>query len=347
MPRKQASEAREASPKKSKTADRPKALTRKRKQRPEAGSTGLSAVECGAAALPDALSPLVERIEHAGGSVLSGYREPLSGGWVLLSALPLDHVAPTPYQRELSKTHAARLGEVIPKVGRFLDPIVAVASNGGFITPNGMHRLAAMKALGAKAITALVVPEEEVAYRILALNTEKAHNLKDKALEVIRMAHALAENPATAQRHETELVLEFEQPAYLTLGLCYERNARFSGGAYMPVVSRCEAFMDEPLERTLPLRSERADKLLALDVLVNDAVKRLKEAGFTSGYLKPVVVARINPLRFVKAKPGEPVRGDFDKTVARMLEGAKKFDPGKVKASDIALAASMGAGDES
>jgi hypothetical protein len=29
-----------------------------------------------------------------------------------------------------------------------------------------------------------------------------------------------------------------------------------------------------------------------------------------------------------------------------MMEGARKFDPSKVKAADIALAASMGAGDE-
>jgi ParB family chromosome partitioning protein len=214
------------------------------------------------------------------------------------------------------------------------------------MTPNGMHRLSAMNTLGAKAIIALVVPEPEIAYRILALNTEKAHNLRDKALEVIRMAHALAEAPAPAARHETDLQLEFEQPGFLTLGLCYERNGRFSGGAYLPVVSRCEEFFDQPLSETLPLRQERAEKLLELDAAVNEAVKKLKESGFTSGYLKPVVVARINPLRFVKAKPGEPVRGDFDKTIGRMLEGARKFDPSKVKASDIALAASMGAGDE-
>jgi ParB family chromosome partitioning protein len=235
---------------------------------------------------------------------------------------------------------------VIPKVGRFLDPIVAVPDGDGFITPNGMHRLTAMRALGAKAITALVVPEREVAFRILALNTEKAHNLRDKAFEVIRMLRALVADPASAERHESEFGLEFEQPALLTLGICYEQNGRFSGGAYMPVVSRCEAFMDEPLADCLAQREQRAEQLLALDTLVAAAVERLKESGFTSGYLKPIVVARINPLRFVKAKPGEPVRGDFDKTIERMMEGARKFDPSKVKAADIALAASMGAGDE-
>jgi ParB family chromosome partitioning protein len=320
---------------------------RKRKVKPDAGSIGLLATDCSGGDAPAAVDAIVSQIRAAGGSDLASYREPLGGHWVVLAALPVDKVEPTPYQRELSKTHAERLAEVIPKVGRFLDPIVAVADDDRFITPNGMHRLSAMKSLGAKAIIALVVPEHEVAFRILALNTEKAHNLRDKALEVVRMLHALVEDPATAGKHETELTLEFEQPAFMTMGLCYEQNGRFSGGAYMPVVTRCEEFRDEPLRDTLPMRAERAERLIALDAEVNKAVAKLKEAGFTSGYLKPVVVARINPLRFVKAKPGQPVRGDFDRTLDKMMESAAKFDPSKVKAADIAMAASMGAGDES
>jgi len=325
---------------------KPKTPRKPRKVKPDAASVGLEATECAEGTAPAQVERLSASIRDAGGAVLAQYREPLGGHWVALAALPIDKVERTPYQRELSKAHADRLADVIPKVGRFLDPIVAVPDDGQFITPNGMHRLNAMRALGAKAIVALVVPEKEVAFRILALNTEKAHNLRDKALEVVRMLHALVEDPATAGKRETDYTLEFEQPALLTLGLCYEKNGRFSGGAYMPVVSRCEEFSSDSLEDSLPERQERADKLLALDELVTAAVARLKEAGFTSGYLKPVVVARINPLRWVKAKPGEPVRGDFDKTLDKMMEGAAKFDASKVKAADIAIAASMGAGDE-
>jgi ParB family chromosome partitioning protein len=319
---------------------------RTRKVKPAPASVGLEARDCESNGASPAVAALTSRITSGGGAVLASYREPLGGHHVLFAALPIDQVEPTPYQRELSKAHAEKLAGVIPKVGRFLDPIVAVPSDGGFITPNGMHRLNAMRALGARAITALIVPEPEVAFRILALNTEKAHNLRDKALEVVRMLRALVDTPA-GDKHETEFVLEFEAPALLTLGICYEHNGRFSGGAYMPVVSRCDAFRAQPLRESLTVREAEAQKLLALDELVNEAVKRLKEHGFTSGYLKPVVVARINPLRFVKAKPGEPVKGDFDKTVDKMMESARKFDPAKVKAADIAMAASMGAGDES
>jgi len=276
--------------------------------------------------------------------VLSAYREPLGGNWVALAALPIEKVEPTPYQRELSKAHADRLATVIPKVGRFLDPVIAVPDGDKFISPNGMHRLSAMKALGAKSIVALVMPEPEIAFRILALNTEKAHNLKDKALEVIRMARAIAGDAKRTGQSETDVAFELEEPALVTIGVCYEKNARFSGGAYKSVVTRCESWATEPMAKSLKLREAHADKLLELDEAVSAAVTKLKESGFTSGYLKPIVVARVNPLRFVKA--GKDEKSDFDKTIDKMIEGAKKFDPSKVKAQDVAIAAAVGGGED-
>jgi ParB family chromosome partitioning protein len=316
-----------------------KVSTRKpRKPKVEAGSVGLTAPEVAEGAASAPATQLEARIRAAGGAPLSTYREPLGGHWVVFASLPLDKVEPTPYQRELSKAHADRLAGVIPKVGRFLDPVIAVLDGNGdkFITPNGMHRLTAMKTLGAKAITALVLPEHEVAFRILALNTEKAHNLRDKALEVVRMVRALAADPAQAKRPETDFALEFESAAFLTIGFCYEKNGRFSGGAYQPVVNRCDALRDQPLAKTIPEREALAAQLLELDEHVAEAVTKLKEAGWTSGYLKPIVVARINPIRFVK--PGGE-RPDLGKTLAKMIESAKKFDASKVKAADIAIAA--------
>jgi len=318
--------------------------TRTRKPKVEPASTGLTATEVGEGTPPEAIRHLEAQLREAGGTVLATYREPLGGHWVALAALPLERVRPTPYQRELSKAHAERLASVIPKVGRFLDPVIAVPDGAdGFITPNGMHRLAALAQLGARTVVALVLPEPEIAFHILALNTEKAHNLKDKALEVIRMARAIAADPARATTSEADVAFELEQPALITLGICYEKNARFSGGAYNPVVSKCETFATEPLAESLAVREAHADKLLALDEEVTAAVARLKEAGWTSGYLKPIVVARINPLRFVRG--GGEQRPDFDKTIDRMLEGARKFDPAKVKAQDLAIAAAVGGGD--
>lgn len=335
--------ARKTKPKTEGAKEKKPRAPRKTKKVAEPGTSGLAALDCLQGTPTPAFASLCQRIQSVGGALVGQYREPLQGHWVAMAVLPIDEVHPTPYQRELSPAHADRLAGVIPKVGRFLDPIIAVPDADGFRTPNGMHRLSAMRALGAKAITALVVPEPEVAFRILALNTEKAHNLKDKALEVVRMVRALVADPAQARRPESDFQLELEQPAFLTMGICYERNMRFSGAAYMPVVSRCESWSSDSIAEVLPEREEHATKLLELDDAVAIAVQKLKAVGFNTGYLKPVVVARLNPLRFVKAKPGQSVKADFDTTIGKMLEAAAKFDASKVKASDIAAAASMGA----
>ncbi len=319
-----------------------------RKKKVAPGSVGLDAVEVAAGAPPAEVEALVEAVGADGGSVLATYRDPFGGHWLVLAALPLDKVAPTPYQRELSDTHAKKLVAVIPKVERFLDPLVAIKADDGYWTPNGMHRLEAMKRLGAKSIVVLLVPEREVAFRILALNTEKAHNLKDKSLEVVRMAQALATDDETSGMPERTWEFEFEEPAYLTIGHCYEQNKRYSGGAYMPVVRRCEEFFDEPIGEAIETRRARAATLLELDKKVAACVKALKDAGLQSSYLKPFVVARINPLRFVKAARGKTgPAAEFDATIEKMMAKADKFDASKIKQSDLAGAAGApGGGDE-
>jgi ParB family chromosome partitioning protein len=99
-------------------AKKPAATPRKRKIKPAAGSVGLEVAEVTGSAPTAAASRLRAQIEAAGGAEIAAYREPFGGFWVALAALPLDRVKPTPYQRELSKTHAERLATVIPKVGR-------------------------------------------------------------------------------------------------------------------------------------------------------------------------------------------------------------------------------------
>ena len=303
--------------------------TRKKKPEVPAASRGLEARRLTSQAAPVSVTTLSRTIEDDGGSVLATYRDPLGGHWQLLAALPLDRVEPTPFQRDLSPTHVERLANAIDALDRFLDPVVAVpAGDGKYWSPNGYHRLGALKVLGAKSIVALVVPEPEVAHRILLLNTEKAHNLREKALEVVRLAEALA---ALDERPEKEFAIEFEEAALVTLGLCYQQNGRFSGGVYHPVLKRCDKFLSSKLPNALTTRRERAEKLLALNEAVNDAVKALKERGMESPYLKAFVVARVNPLRFQR-KP----TADFDETIDKMIASAKKFDAGKIRADQVA-----------
>ncbi|MEW6324032.1 MAG: ParB N-terminal domain-containing protein [Nitrospirota bacterium] len=273
---------------------------------------------------------------------MAAYREPYGGRWVVLAALPIDQVEATPYQRNLSDAHVRKLERVIGKLGRFLDPIIAVRAGEGaavrYWTPNGHHRLAAMRALGAKCITAIVVPEAAAAYQILALNTEKAHNLRERALEVIRMYQELARLDKATEEH---YALEFEEPALITLGLCYEAQPRFSGGAYHPILKRCDGFLNRKLHDAIAVRRERAKRLLALDQTIGGHVDALRARGLTSPYLRSFVVARLNPIRF-RPKEAEPL--GFDEVMERMATAAAKFNADKIKMDD--LAKSGGAPDE-
>jgi ParB family chromosome partitioning protein len=320
---------------------RPPGTVRQRRK-PAGAATGLAATELQAAAPPGEVAELHRAIEGDGGKVLAMYREPYGGRWVVMAALPIDKVEPTPYQRNLSDTHVRKLEAVIGKLGRYLDPIIVVrAPHDGtakYWTPNGHHRLSAMRTLGAKSITAIVVPEAAAAYQILALNTEKAHNLREKALEVIRMYKELA--PLDDVGEET-YALEFEEPDFITLGLCYEERPRFSGGAYHPILKRVDQFLKGPLRAALETRKTRAQTVLKLDDLVVQKVEVLKARGLTSPYLKSFVVARINPIRF-RPKDAAPLA--FDEVLDRMMAAAAKFDPGKIKTED--LARTGGAPDE-
>jgi ParB family chromosome partitioning protein len=279
--------------------------------------------------LPPDLQELAAAVEKEGGSVLAAYREPLGGHALLFAALPVDKVEPTVFQRDVSDAHVLKLTRAMDKTRRYLDPIIAVREEDGFRTPNGGHRLTALKELGAKSILALVVPEREVAYQILALNIEKAHNLREKALEVVRMYRDLAR--IGPSRKESEFSLEFEEPSLVTLGFAYEKKGRLSGGAYAPALKKVDQYFDQPLSEAVAERERRAQLVLDLDEAVTAAVEKLKERGLTSPYLKAFVVARINPLRFIKGDPPP-----FEELLETMTKRARGMDPGKIRSEDLA-----------
>jgi ParB family chromosome partitioning protein len=307
-----------------------------RRKKVAASSLGLAATDTATVEGRD-LDALAGVIETDGGAVLARYRDPVGGKALILACLPIDKVEPTPYQRDASETHVKRLMAVVEKIGMFLDPIIVIHKDAGYWTPNGNHRLQALKKLGFRAVTALVVPDADVAFKILALNTEKAHNLREKSLETIRMARALAKAGDAA---EASYAFEFEQPSYLTLGVCYEERPRLSGGAYQSILKRTDEFLDDPVAKALKERERRGKKVLKLDDAVTAVVEKLKAKGLTSPYLKSFIVARVNYTRFVKAPSI-----DFDEAFDKITASAQKFNVDKVKQDDVAKAGG-GAPDE-
>jgi ParB family transcriptional regulator, chromosome partitioning protein len=285
---------------------------------------------------PKAVEELAAAIEADGGDALAVYQEPIGDRWQIFAMLPISKVEPTPYQRDLSPAHLKRMVEVMKKLGRFTEPIVAVRADGTYWTPNGNHRRAAAVKAGARSIPAIVIPEAEVAFQILALNTEKAHNLRDKALEVIRMYRARLEQRPRAE--EKDFAFEMEKPHYVTLGILYDRKPRFSGGVYAPLLSRVDKFYAKPLKEAYEDRLERAAQIEHADELLIDLVARAKKRGMTHPYLKNFIVARSNPL--TRARKNLPTCKAALSSLTRALE---EFDLGKIHFGQIQAAAQIAA----
>jgi ParB family transcriptional regulator, chromosome partitioning protein len=310
---------------------------------PNAKARGLEASEVAIALDSPEVAALATLVREAGGAPIGAYRDPLGGRALMLASIPLNAVQPTPFQRDLSPTHAKRLAQKIDETAAFLDPLIVVRGDDGRLwTPNGRHRLAAGKVLGLRQITALISPDETLAYRILALNTEKAHNLKDRSLEVIRMARSLAKRQSTAK--ESQFSAEFEAAELLTLGIVYEKSSRFAGGAYSSFLKKVDRFSDRTLAVSLRERQDSASRLIEIDAQVKRLIATLQAKGFKSPYLRNYVVARINPVRFHKAKKGDtkpPM--PLAQALTRMAAAAKGFKLESVSNSDLAWVA-VGAG---
>jgi len=280
---------------------------------------------------------LAEQVERDGGRALAIYQEPVGEHWQIFCLLPMPKVEATPYQRDLSPTHVKRLQEVVKKIDRFVDPIVVMSAKPGlYWTPNGNHRRVVLEKLKAKMVPAILVPEPEVAFQILALNTEKAHNLKEKSLEVIRMYRGLVmEEPESG---EEDYAFQFESPHFITLGLLYEENKRFAGGAFAPILRRVDKFLKGSFPKGLKEREERAELVRAVDDALVQVVAKLKKRGINHPYVKNFILARTTPLtRQRKTLPS------FDQTFKKLAANLADFDVAKVRYEDIQRSAIMAA----
>jgi ParB family chromosome partitioning protein len=331
---------------KSKTAGARKSATSKRvrgRLAPARKTRGLDAADVAIAIDSVEIADVVALVRSAGGAPIGAYRDPLGGRPLVVASLPLNAVQPTPFQRDLSPTHAKRLAVKIDETAAFLDPLIVVRGEDGRLwTPNGRHRLAAAKILGLKQITALISPDETLAYRILALNTEKAHNLRDRSLEVVRMARSLAKRQGASK--ESQYSAEFESAELLTLGIIYEQSSRFAGGAYGSFLKKVDRFSERTLAASLREREGFASRLLDIDAQAKRIIATLQTRGFKSPYLRNYVVARINPVRFHKSKKGDTTPPmPLAQALTRMAAAVKNFKIDSVSNADLAWVA-VGAG---
>jgi ParB family chromosome partitioning protein len=278
---------------------------------------------------------LADQVARDGGHVLAAYQEPVGEHWQLFCLLPRPKLAASPYQRDVSPTHVKRLTEAVKRIDRFVDPILAVSPEPGvYWTPNGNHRRTALDKLKADYVPAILVVEPEVAFQVLPLNTEKAHNLKEKSLEVIRMYRALVEQQPTSS--EDDWALQFESPHFITLGLLYEQNKRFAGGAFAPILRRVDKFLKGTLRKNLEERIERAELVRATDETLAQVVAKVKKRGINHPYVKNYLLARTTPL--TRARKTLP---SFEQTFRKLRDNLEDFDVTKVRYDEIQRSAIM------
>ncbi len=238
----------------------------------------------------------IKELEKDGVKVLSVYNEPYGGNKQIFAMMPIDLVKSAPFQRELSSLHVRKLADAIAKVGRFLDPIIVVKSSSGeYWTPNGHHRKEAAVMLGLKEIPVILILEEEIGRYVLAMNVEKAHTIRDKSLEVIKLYEQLLEEQPEKQEIEFEGI--FESGAYVTLGMIYRQIERFHGSAYESILRRIDYLLDHPLKEAYKIRQERAQILKDVDEIAAEVVQKMREKGVNHPFLWQAVISSASPIK--------------------------------------------------
>jgi ParB family transcriptional regulator, chromosome partitioning protein len=171
---------------------------------------------------------------------------------------------------------------------------------------------------------------------VLPLNTEKAHNLKEKSLEVIRMYRALVQDDPSST--EEDWAFQFESAHFITLGLLYEENKRFAGGAFAPILRRVDKFLKSSVRRGIEEREARAALVREADAALAAVVTRIKKRGINHPYVKNYVLARATPL--TRARKTLP---SFEQTFRKLRGALEDFDVGNVRYDDIQRSAIMAA----
>ncbi|MEO0130260.1 MAG: ParB/RepB/Spo0J family partition protein [candidate division WOR-3 bacterium] len=272
----------------------------------------------------------LEELKKDGVEVLATYNEPYNNYWQIFALIPVEKCEPTPFQREVSQAHLSHLKNSIDKIGRYLDPIIIVRTkNGKYYTPNGSHRLSAMKELGKEKIAAIIIPDERAMHKILAMNIEKVHNIREKSLEVIKMYQHFLETEV--EKSEVDYAFEFEEPFYITLGLIYQEKERFSGASYLPLLRRIEQFLDKPLKDAYEERKRRAKRIKEeLEPLIQNVINQFHKRGIKIPFLKSIIISQNNPY---KRKKKEIF--DFDEGINQFIKNLSQYDVSKIKEEEL------------
>jgi len=246
------------------------------------------------------------------------FKDPANRRGLTFAVLPVTQLQVISHQRKASNPHVNRVIDSVERVG-FLAPVVVVANDDGdgYLIIDGQHRFLAAKELGLKRLPAVIAPRD-VARRMLTLNVEKEPNIRERSAVALSIYRELVgAGPAMAD-DDPEVADSVQQAHYVTLGLAYEASGRLAGSQFEPILKRCDGFMDALLSEALPVREQRAERVVEAHRLVRSISNKLKESGHWHEFAGNQVVSYANPLK--RARKQHSFDESFDKLIKKLGE---------------------------
>jgi ParB family chromosome partitioning protein len=247
------------------------------------------------------------------------YKEPISGKTLEFKILKIDEIDIHSYERSISEEHLRKLMTAISKVGVYLDPITVFKDKSGkYYVLNGQHRLLAMKKLGFEEIPAIIFDDPEIAKNIIALNTEKAPDIRDMAKESKTIYMEYVENFPD----EPESVAgRYIEAYYVTCGFAYEKMERFGGSVFESLMKKVDLFTEERFADAVKMREERAERLITLYQKIIELEKQLKEQDIWHPFIRKEIFSHINPYKRLRVIPDT-----FDEVVDKLMTNLENLD---------------------
>jgi ParB family transcriptional regulator, chromosome partitioning protein len=254
------------------------------------------------------------------------FKDPHKRQTIVLKTLPTDRLEVVEHQRKVRPSHVANLVESIERIG-FVVPLVAIETKDSeHIVIDGQHRLEAAREVGLRKLPVLIVPAR-LAPRMMNLNVEKDLNIREKAVVALGIYRAFLDSSPSLKENDEEVQESIERAYYVTLGLAYEGKGRLAGGAFEPLLKKCDHFMRRTLENASQVREERAERVLETNGMIQEVIAEAKEMGAFHQYFQYQLISYIDPF---KRKRG---RQNFDELFDKAQATLEKLtaDPSRIR----------------
>lgn len=225
------------------------------------------------------------------------FQDPFKNQELILKEVPIENLNVVPHQRKPSTYHIKHLIQSIERLG-FIVPVIVVPADkeNHYMIIDGQHRFLAAKELGIQKLPVIIVPKE-LTTLMMNFNIEKELNIKEKSHVALAIYRQHLENNPKLLETEPELVDSIENAYYITCGIAYENEEKFSGSTFESLLKKSDFFLDLSLEEAIKIREQRANKLGYAYRLIREIAQKLKELDKWHPYIYQQIMSWANPYK--------------------------------------------------